>query len=103
MLKATLNALEVQRNYIKGNQQYEEAYKSGKRHWQNYWGNILFDKVIALVKTRQLVAALFASITLMQYPPHPQVFVRYIIKFLFHHIFKWFMPLKLNNGESNSL
>lgn len=86
MLRATLQALGAQRDYIKGNKEYEEAYKTGKRYWRNYWGNILFCKVIALVKAQRLVAALRAIVLLMRYPPHLQVFLRYAGKFLFYHI-----------------
>ena len=86
MLRATLLALGAQRDYIKSNKKYEEAYKTGKRYWRNYWGNLLMCKVINKVKARQLVAALRAMVVLMRYPPNLQVFMRYAGKFLIYHI-----------------
>ncbi len=45
MLHATLAVYRTQRDYVKGNRQYEEAYKKGIRHWQDFWGESLVTAV----------------------------------------------------------
>lgn len=78
MLKACLRALKAQWKYVKGNKDYEEAYNTGKKYWQDFWGNMLIGKVPNQVKTMHLAAAGQNIFVLLKY--HPQGLLRTVYK-----------------------
>lgn len=74
MLSATLAVYRTQRDYVKGNRQYEEAYKKGITHWQDFWGESLVTAVRSYAgrtfyNGKELIRSL---LVLLRY--HPQGF-----------------------------
>jgi len=71
MLRGTLAVYRTQRDYVKGNKQYEEAYRKGIRHWQDFWGESLVRAVRSYAgqtfyNGKQLIRSL---LVLLQYYP----------------------------------
>src|SRR5947209_17616672 len=51
MLRNTLKALGSQWNFVKGSDRHIEAFESGKKHWQSYYGYLqMADRIVAVVR-----------------------------------------------------
>ena len=71
MLRATLAVYRTQRDYVKVDKQYEEAYRKGIRHWKDFWGESLVWAVRSYAghtfyNGKQLIRSL---LVLLQYYP----------------------------------
>ena len=75
MLKTALAANRSQREYVRGNQRYEEAARHGKRAAQEYFGRHLIDEIRSDIASRRLRPAMRGMLTLLRY--HPYGFVRF--------------------------
>lgn len=80
LLKLNLRALDKQWDFLKGNSEYEEAYRSGKKHFQNLFGPYLAYDVAAQIKARRLGAAVRAMLFLLQH--YPQGLLKYAVELL---------------------
>ena len=69
MLRTSLTALRKQRRHVKGNKQYEEAYKAGIRNRRWRYGDRLVDEVRAHVREREWKRAFKGILVLLQYYP----------------------------------
>jgi glycosyltransferase involved in cell wall biosynthesis len=69
MLRTSLTALRKQRRHVKGNKQYEEAYKAGVRNRRLRYGDRLVDEVRAHVREREWKRALKGILVLLRYYP----------------------------------
>lgn len=78
MLKDSLACLHQQWPYIKGNRQFEEAYRKGIQETQNYYGEPLVHELWRHVKARQWKNAIAHMIALLRYDP--QRFAREIVR-----------------------
>src|SRR5262249_44151684 len=75
MLRTALAAHHLQREYVKGNTQYEEAADLGRRAAQAYFGGKLIKEVRLDLASRDLKQAIQGMFILLLY--HPQGFARY--------------------------
>jgi glycosyltransferase involved in cell wall biosynthesis len=80
LLDLNLKALDKQWNSIKGNRDYEEACQSGKKHFRNLFGPYLAYELVGHVKARRLIAAVKATLFLLQH--YPQGFLKYAAELL---------------------
>lgn len=78
MLKDSLACLHQQWPYIKGNRQFEEAYRKGIQETQNYYGEPLVNELWRHVKAYQWKQAITAMIALLRYDP--QRFAQRIVR-----------------------
>jgi len=69
MLSYSVGALRAQRQHIKGNEQYTEAYKAGVRHEQGNYGDWLVDEVRAHIRQREWGEAFSGALVLARYYP----------------------------------
>ena len=80
MLEGCLKALDSNWIFIKGNSDYEQAYKIGKKHWIELFGPYLIYQVIDCVKSQKWIAAMKAL--LFQLNVYPQGILQYLLKHL---------------------
>jgi SAM-dependent methyltransferase len=69
MLTSVLAVLRKQRIYVKGNPNYKEAYRTGIRYWQRYYGAPLTKEVRAHLEAHQWKQALLNTLVLLRYAP----------------------------------
>lgn len=69
MLKATLSAYHSQWPGVKGNRRYEEAYKRGKRRWQDYYGSQLMREVWRRAHEGDWKGAVRGTLVLLRHSP----------------------------------
>jgi glycosyltransferase involved in cell wall biosynthesis len=74
MLKAAVTARRLQRKFVKGNREYEEALQAGIRVAQEDYGGKLIGQVRQLCRKRRWGKAMAATLTLFRY--YPRGFVR---------------------------
>ena len=76
MLKSVTRTLRSQRNFVKGDKRYEEAYRIGLKVNRDYYGDLLVERVLSRVRARREgKEALRDLALLLRY--HPQGFVRH--------------------------
>ncbi len=99
MLKATLTVHRSQQDYVRGNKQYEEAYKTGVRSWQERYGEILADKVRTHVRQKrgEMRQALHGMGVLLRY--YPRGLVTHARRKLSCVAFKAKESFRFSNGE----
>ena len=82
MLKATLTAYRLQRNHVKRNKEYEEAFKRGVMFWQDYYGELVVEKVRAHARARsEWKQALEGMLALLQWCP--KIFAKHACRKLY--------------------
>jgi glycosyltransferase involved in cell wall biosynthesis len=81
MLKTAMAACRSQLKYVKGEKQYEEASRAGKRYAQYYFGSRLFAKARTHIISREWNQAIQALLTLLRY--HPRAFLEYASRKLY--------------------
>lgn len=70
MLKRTLTALHAQKEFVKTRQQYLSAYKSGIKHYQEFYGDQVADEVRASFRERNnWLKAIKGIFVLLRYHP----------------------------------
>jgi hypothetical protein len=75
MLKHSTAVLRSQLGYIMGNKRYEDAYKSGVRVVQDYYGEPLMDLIIKRLRSFEWKQAVRDIFFLLRYAP--QMFVKH--------------------------
>lgn len=79
MLKASLAALRKQRRYVRGNKEWEEAYRAGINNWRRFWGDQLVGQVWSRFKERrEWQRSVKELMVLIQYGPG--VFSRQLVR-----------------------
>jgi glycosyltransferase involved in cell wall biosynthesis len=73
MLKSEVTVLRRQRKYVGRKKRYREAYRVGKNHSQEYFGEPLIEEVRAKVREQTWKQALRGLLVLLRY--HPRGFV----------------------------
>lgn len=69
VLKATLRALDAQREYVRCNETYVEAYKHGRHRWKYHLGRYLGHQALRCLRRGDFVSALRTmAFILMDYP-----------------------------------
>jgi glycosyltransferase involved in cell wall biosynthesis len=78
MLKTSLAVLRSQWKYIKGRKDYEEAYETGLKTVQDYFGEPLVDEFLGHVRGFELKQAMHKILALLRYYPQglAKLFVR---------------------------
>lgn len=74
MLKGVLITLGSQRDYVKGNEKLENAYKSAIRNYKRFYGDRLSEEVRASVRASDWKRASRSAVSLLRY--YPQGFAR---------------------------
>ena len=77
MLKHSLTVLRSQRTYLKGNHQYEEAFKFGVKQAQEYYGEPLADEIRDHLRALKWKRAIQNMIMLLRY--YPLGFVKHFL------------------------
>jgi glycosyltransferase involved in cell wall biosynthesis len=78
MLRTALAANRSQLEYVRGNKQYEEAARYGKRAAQEYFGRHLVNEIRSHIASRSVSPAIRGMLTLLRY--HPRGFIRVACK-----------------------
>ena len=78
MLSCTLKSLGKQWKSVKGNYEYEAAFRSGKQHWISLFGPNMAYEVAANLKEQKLTSAAQVMGLLLQY--YPQGLVKYAVE-----------------------
>jgi glycosyltransferase involved in cell wall biosynthesis len=78
MLYYTLKSLGKQWKSVKGNQEYEAAFRSGKQHWISLFGSDMAYEVAANLKAQKFASAAQVMGLLLRY--YPQGLVKYAIE-----------------------
>jgi SAM-dependent methyltransferase len=73
MLKTARAVLRAQRQYVKHNTVYKEAYKTGMMFWTEYYGELQARDVIGCVREREWKQAFWGLLVLVRY--YPQAFI----------------------------
>ncbi len=79
ILEECLKVLDFHWSFIKGNQDLEKAYKTGKRHWIKLFGPRLTSQLIAHLKTGQWNEAI--RVMFFQLKIYPQGFWQYVFSY----------------------
>ena len=74
MLKSCLEVLRSQREYIRGNKHYEEAYKCGIKGIKNYYGNPLVEEIHDHLREFEWKQAIQDFLVILRY--YPQGFLK---------------------------
>jgi glycosyltransferase involved in cell wall biosynthesis len=69
MLRDTLKVLHSQRERVRGEKAYEEAYKHGITLWQSVYGNALFKDVLVHVRKLEWKQGLWDMLVLIRHDP----------------------------------
>jgi glycosyltransferase involved in cell wall biosynthesis len=69
MLKTATAVLRAQRQYVKHNTVYKEAYKTGMKFWTEYYGKLQARDVIGCVREREWKQAFWGLLVLVRYYP----------------------------------
>jgi glycosyltransferase involved in cell wall biosynthesis len=69
MLRSSITVLRSQRKYVKGNQRYIDAYKTGTTFWRKFYGDPLVEQVLSQLKNRQWRPAASGALVLFRYYP----------------------------------
>jgi glycosyltransferase involved in cell wall biosynthesis len=69
MLSTSINVIRAQRKYLRGNKQYEEAYRAGIRWEQGNYGYTLVEEVRAYIRGCEWKRALRGVLVLLRYYP----------------------------------
>lgn len=80
ILEATLKVIDAQWEFIKGNQDEEVAYRTGKKHWINLFGPYVPYGMAGYIKAGRWLAALRVMLFLLQC--YPQGLGKYAIELL---------------------
>ena len=87
MLKATLTVHGAQWPFVRGNKEYERAFKLGRKYWQYRYGEGMVEKVRAHVRTPgQWREALHGIKTVLRY--YPRGFVKHAGRKLYCTVFR---------------
>jgi glycosyltransferase involved in cell wall biosynthesis/SAM-dependent methyltransferase len=69
MLESALGVLQSQRKHIKGHKEYEKAYRTGMKFWQNFFGRPELTEISACIARRELRQALKRMVALVRINP----------------------------------
>ena len=70
MLKSAITARRLQREFVEGNLQCEEALQTGMRGVQEDYGEKLFNQVRGFMREHKWSKAMYGLLTLLRYYPH---------------------------------
>jgi len=77
-LENNLRRLDEQLPYIKGNKDYEAAYRYGKQHWRNLIGPWVVGEMVTYLKTGKLARAGQVMLFLLQH--YPLGFIKQVVE-----------------------
>ena len=77
MLRTSISVLRSQWTYVKGNQDYEKAFKDGIGHWREYFGEQLVKQLRNWARSRQWKELVRGILVLLRY--HPRRVARIIL------------------------
>jgi glycosyltransferase involved in cell wall biosynthesis len=69
MLTQTLAAMQQQRPYVKRDPELRSAYREGRRHWKEYYGDLLASQARSSLRERRRGDALREAVLLARYRP----------------------------------
>jgi len=69
MLRQTLAAVRTQRPYTRGDRELKEAYRTARKRWKAYYGELLVSQIGESLRERQLGKALRQTATLARHYP----------------------------------
>ncbi len=69
MLQSTMIVMRSQWKYVRGNKQYEHAYKKGMEYWKNTYGNDVVNEIRFNIRARNWKQAALDARTLLRYNP----------------------------------
>jgi glycosyltransferase involved in cell wall biosynthesis len=81
MLRTTLAVIRSQREHMKGNRRYIQAYRSGVRHWQEFYGDHLVNEVRLNFRRRDWAPLVERLMILIRY--NPRAFVKHSFRKLY--------------------
>lgn len=80
ILETTLKVIDAQWEFVKGNRDYEAAYRTGKKHWPNLFGPYVPYGMADHIKAGRFLAAARVMFLLLRH--YPQGLVNYALELL---------------------